>query len=187
MKDLGAAKQILGIRIFRDKDKGVLKLSQTEYVKKVLSRFSMDNAKPVSTPLGNHFKLSKDQSPKTNLECEHMDKIPYALAISSLMYAMVCSRPDIAHAVGVVNRYMSNPGKQHWEAVKWIMRYLKGSSETCLSFTASGLTLEGFVDVDLAGDVVSRKSTTGYVHSRRHCCFLEFYLAKDRHSFNNRS
>ena len=116
-----------------------------------------------------------------------MDKIPYALAISSLMYAMVCSRPDIAHAVGVVNRYMSNPGKQHWEAVKWIMRYLKGSSETCLSFTASGLTLEGFVDVDLAGDVVSRKSTTGYVHSRRHCCFLEFYLAKDRHSFNNRS
>ena len=60
MKDLGAAKQILGMRIFRDKDKGVLKLSQTEYVKKVLSRFSMDNTKPVSTPLGNHFKLSKD-------------------------------------------------------------------------------------------------------------------------------
>ena len=55
---------------------------------------------------------------------------------------------------------MSNPGKQHWEAVKWIMRYLKGSSETCLSFTAGGLKLEGFVDADLAGDVDSRKSTT---------------------------
>jgi hypothetical protein len=55
---------------------------------------------------------------------------------------------------------MSNPGKQHWEAVKWIMRYLKGSSETCLTFTTSGLKLEGFVDADLAGDVDSRKSTT---------------------------
>jgi len=103
MKDLGAAKQILGMRIIRDKDKGILKLSQTEYVKKVLSRFSMDNAKPVSTPLGNHFKLSKDQSPKTELECGYMDKIPYASVIGSLMYAMVCTRPDIAHAVGVVS------------------------------------------------------------------------------------
>jgi hypothetical protein len=73
---------------------------------------------------------------------------------------MVCTRPDIAHAVGVVSRYMSNPGKQHWEAVKWIMRYLKGSSETCLTFTVGGLKLEGFVDADLAGDVDSRKSTT---------------------------
>jgi ATP-binding cassette subfamily B (MDR/TAP) protein 1 len=120
--------------IIRDKDKGILKLSQIEYVKKVLNRFSMDNAKPVSTPLGNHFKLSKDQSPKTELECGYMDMIPYASAIDSLMYAMVCTRPDIAHAVGVVSRYMSNPGKQHWEAVKWIMRYLKGFLETCLSF-----------------------------------------------------
>jgi len=165
MKDLGAAKQILGMRIIRDKDKGILKLSQTEYVKKVISRFSMDNAKPVSTPLGNHFKLSKDQSPQIELECGYMDKIPYASAIGSLMYAMVYTRLDIAHAVGVVSRYMSNPGKQHWEAVKWIMRYLKGSSETCLTFTAGGLKLEGFVDADLAGDVDSRKSTTGYVYT----------------------
>jgi hypothetical protein len=47
-----------------------------------------------------------------------MSKVPYASAIGSLMYAMVCTRPDIAHAVGVVSRYMSNPGKQHWETVK---------------------------------------------------------------------
>jgi len=113
MKDLGAAKQILGMRIIRDKDKGILKLSQTEYIKKVLNRFNMENAKPVSTPLWNHFKLSKDQSPKTALECEYMDKIPYASAIGSLMYVIVCTRPDIAYAVGVVSRYISNPGKQH--------------------------------------------------------------------------
>ena len=69
MKDLGAVKQILGMRIIRDKDKGILKLLETKYVKKVLSMFNMDNAKPVSTPLGNHLQLSKDQSPKTELEC----------------------------------------------------------------------------------------------------------------------
>jgi ATP-binding cassette subfamily B (MDR/TAP) protein 1 len=94
-----------------------------------------------------------------------MDKIPYASTIGSLMYDMVCTRPDIAYTVGVVSRYMSNPGKQHWEAVKWIMRYLKSSLKTCLSFTAGGLKLEGLVDADLAGDVDSRKSTTGYVYT----------------------
>ncbi|RVW83885.1 Retrovirus-related Pol polyprotein from transposon TNT 1-94 [Vitis vinifera] len=123
------------MRIIRDKANGTLKLSQSEYVKKVLSRFNMNEAKPVSTPLGSHFKLSKEQSPKTEEERDHMSKVPYASTIGSLMYAMVCTRPDIAHAVGVVSRFMSRPGKQHWEAVKWILRYLKGSLDTCLCFT----------------------------------------------------
>ena len=73
----------------------------------------MNEAKPVSTPLGSHFKLSKEQSPKTEEERDHMSKMPYASAIGSLMYAMVCTRPDIAHAMGVVSRFMSRPGKQH--------------------------------------------------------------------------
>ena len=60
MKDLGAAKQILGMRIIRDKTNGTLKLSQAEYVKKILSKFNMNEAKLVSTPLGNHFKLNKE-------------------------------------------------------------------------------------------------------------------------------
>ena len=99
MKDLGNAKQILGMRITRDRAKGTLKLSQAEYVKKVLNKFNIDKAKSVSTPLGNHFRLCKDQSPKTHKEIEDMSKVPYASAIGSLMYAMVCTRPDIAHAV----------------------------------------------------------------------------------------
>ncbi|RVW30557.1 Retrovirus-related Pol polyprotein from transposon TNT 1-94 [Vitis vinifera] len=135
MKDLGAAKQILGMRIIRDKANGTLKLSQSESMKKVLSRFNMNEAKPVSTPLGSHFKLSKEQSPKTEEERNNMSKVPYASAIGSLMYAMVCTRSDIAHAVGIVSRFMSRPGKQHWEAVKWILRYLKGSLDACLCFT----------------------------------------------------
>ena len=163
MKDLGAAKQILGMRIIRDKANGTLKLSQLEYVKKVLNRFNMNEAKPVGTPLGSHFKLSKEQSPKTKEERDHMSKVPYALAIGSLMYAMVCTRPDIAHAVRVVSRFMSRPGKRYWEAVKWILRYLKGSSDTCLCYTSASLKLQGYVDVDFVGDIDSRKSTTGFV------------------------
>ena len=118
MKDLGVAKQILGMRIIRDKANGTLKLSLSEYVKKFLSRFNMNEAKLVSTSLDSHFKLSKEQSPKTKEERGHMSKVPYASAIGSLIYAMVCTRPDIAHAMGVVSKFMSRPGKQHWEAVK---------------------------------------------------------------------
>ena len=132
MKDLGAAKQILGMRIIRDKANGTLKLSQSEYMKKDLNRFNMNETKSVSTPLGSHFKLSTEQSPKIEEERDHMSKVPYASTIGSLMYAMVCTRPDIAHAVGVVSKFMNRLGKQHWEAIKWILRYLKGSSDTCL-------------------------------------------------------
>ena len=99
----------------------------------------MNEAKLVSTPLGSHFKLSKGQSLKAEEEMDHMSKVPYALAIDSLMYAMVCIRSNIAHVVEVVNRFMSRPGRQHWEAVKWIPRYLRGSSDTCLYFTYASL------------------------------------------------
>ena len=92
-----------------------------------------------------------------------MSKVPYASAIGSLMYAMVCTRLDIAHAVGVVSKFMSRPGKQHWEAVKWILRYLKGSLDTCLWFTGASSKLQGYVDADFASDIDSRKSTTEFV------------------------
>ena len=65
----------------------------------------------MGTPLATYFKLSKEQSPTTEEEQDHIAKVPYAFAIGSLMYAMVCTRQDIAHAVGVVSRYMSNPRK----------------------------------------------------------------------------
>ena len=92
-----------------------------------------------------------------------MSKVPYVSTIGSLMYAMLCTRPDIAHAVRVMSRFMSRLGKQHWEAVKWILKYLKGSSNTCLCFTGASLKLQGYVDADFAGDIDSRKSTTRFV------------------------
>jgi hypothetical protein len=79
----------------------------------VLKRFRMQNAKPVSTPLASHFKLTKEMCPKTQEEIEYMSRVPYSSAVGNLMYAMVCTRPNIAHVVGVVSRYMNNPGKEH--------------------------------------------------------------------------
>ena len=113
MKDLGVAKKILGMKITRDGKNRKLTLSVGEYIEKVLERFRMQDEKPVSTPLATHFKISKKMCPKTQEDEEYMSKVPYQSAVSSSMYAMVCTRPDIAHAIGVVSRYMSNPGKQH--------------------------------------------------------------------------
>jgi hypothetical protein len=163
MKDLGVAKQILGMRIKRDRKNRKLTLSQGEYTEKVLERFRMQNAKLVSTPLANHLKLTKEMCPKTQEDIEYMSRVPYSSTVGSLMYAMVCIRPDIAHAVGVVSRYMNNPGKEHWEEVKWILSYLRGISTHALCFGVSDTFLQGYVDSDMAGDKDSRRSTTGYV------------------------
>ena len=163
MKDLGLAKQILGIRIVRDRSLGLIWLSQENYIKKVLERFNMDKAKPVNCPLADHFKLSSSQCPTSDEEKNEMQKIPYASAVGSLMYAMVCTRLNIAHAVRVVSRFLSDPGKEHWVVVKWILRYLQGTSKMSLCFGKGELILDGFTDSDMAGDVDSRKSTSGYL------------------------
>ena len=101
--------------------------------------------------------------PKTQKEIEYMSRVPYSSAVGSLMYAMVCTRPDIAHAMGVVRRYMNNPGKEHWEAVKWILRYLRGTASHALCFGGSKIVLQGYVDSYMAGDKDIRRTTTGYV------------------------
>ena len=98
-------------------------------------RFNMSEAKPVGSTLPTNCKLSGKLSPKTKAKKAEMMKIPYASTVGSLMYAMVCTRPDIGYAIGVVSRFMSNPGKEHWNAVKWILRYLKGTSK-CASDSA---------------------------------------------------
>uniref|UniRef100_A0A2N9GKI3 Integrase catalytic domain-containing protein n=1 Tax=Fagus sylvatica TaxID=28930 RepID=A0A2N9GKI3_FAGSY len=165
MKDLGAAKKILGMEIHRDRGVRKLWLSQKNYIRKVLEKFSMLDAKPVSTPLANHFRLSGSQCPKNEEEIENMSKVPYASAVGCLMYAMVCTRPDLAHAVSTVSRYMANPGREHWNAVKWIFRYLKGTAEHGILFSRQPGTnsVVGYVDADYAGEVDDRRSTTGYV------------------------
>lgn len=121
----------------------------------------MHEAKTVNTPIGGHFKLSavKDAS-----ECIDTERFPYSSAVGSLMYAMVGTRPDLSYAIGLISSFMSKPGELHWEAVKWLLRYVKGSSDLNLVFTKSKeFRIQGYCDSDFAGDLDKSRSTSGYV------------------------
>ncbi|KAH9770424.1 hypothetical protein KPL71_012371 [Citrus sinensis] len=165
MKDLGDAQRILRMEIRRDKKNGCVWFTQKSYLKKVLERFSMDDkTKLVCTPLAPYFKLSSSSCSRSQEERNYMARVSYASVVGSLMYAMVCTRPDISQAVSMVSKYMHNPGKNHWLAVKWILRYLYGTVDVGLLFKKDcGQQCVGYCDSDFAGDLDKRRSTTGYV------------------------
>lgn len=119
----------------------------------------MNNVKLVNIPFTSHFNLSSGLCRSSEEEKDCMSHVPYANVVGSLMYVMVCSRPDISHATCVVTRYMENPGREHWNAVKCMLRYLRGTRDYCITFNDSS----GYVDSDFAGDLDKRRSTSGYV------------------------
>ena len=162
MKDLGSTKQILAMKISRDRKNRKLWLFQESYIEKVLEKFNMSKGMVVCSPLAGHLKLSSKQCPTSGRDMEEMSKVPYASFVGSLMCIMACTRPNITHAVGVVSRFLSNHGKEHWEAVKWILRYLRGTSRVCLCFGSGKPVLDGYTNSNMAGDVDSRKSISGF-------------------------
>jgi hypothetical protein len=165
MTDVGPVQWLLGIEISRDND-GAFLLRQRKYVETMLERFGMADCRPVATPMDVSVHLSADMSPQTDEEQEAMASVPYRSAVGSLMYLMVSTRPDIAAAVGVVSRFAERPGPQHWVAVKRIFRYLRGSTAMALRLSGSvPVRLAGWCDADWAGDVDTRRSTTGYAFS----------------------
>ena len=111
MKDMGEASYVIGIEIFRDRTNGILGLSQTAYINKILERFRMESCSAGIVPIqkGDIFN-EQIQCPKSELEKEKMKSIPYASIVGSLMYAQTCTRPDISFDVGMLGRYQSNPG-----------------------------------------------------------------------------
>ena len=121
-------------------------LSQASYIDKILERFSMENSKKGFLPFRHGVTLSKDQCPKTPEEREIMRGIPYASAIGSFVYAMLCTRPDIYFAVGMVSRYQSDPGPAHWTAVKHIIKYLKMTKDYMLVFGGEDLVPVGYTN-----------------------------------------
>jgi hypothetical protein len=128
----------------------------------------MHGSKPIKVLIPLGVKLSAYECPKTQEEEENMSHVPYTSVVSSLMYAMVCTRPNIAHVVGVLSRYMSKPGKEHWITIKRVFRYLRGTTSYGLCYQRRPgldrvLDIHGFVDADWTGDLDRRRSTSGYV------------------------
>ena len=110
MKDLGEAAYILGIKIYRDRSRRLIGLTQGTYLEKVLKRFNMEDSKRGAVPTASGITLSKKHCPVTNAELDYMSKVPYASAIGFIMYAMICTRPDVSFALSVTSRYQSDPG-----------------------------------------------------------------------------
>ncbi|GKF27648.1 hypothetical protein Tco_0093990, partial [Tanacetum coccineum] len=98
------------MKIVSDRVSQTLKVSQSGYVQKILNNYRVDNGKSVSVPLGAHFKVSLKDCPSNDCDVERMSKVLYANVVGSLMYLMVCTRPDIAYVVSIVSRYLANPG-----------------------------------------------------------------------------
>jgi hypothetical protein len=165
MKDLGEAAYILGIKIYRDRSKRLIGLSQSAYIDKILKRFKMEDSKRGFLPISHGTILSKTQSPTTNQEIARMNGIPYASAIGSIMYAMLCTRPDIAYAVSVTSRYQKNPGESHWSAVKNILKYLRRTKDMCLIYGGSDeeLSVRCYTDASFQTDRDDSRSQSGYV------------------------
>ena len=124
----------------------------------------MYKCKAVNVPLAGHFILSKKQYPTSVSEMLETEKIPYANVIGIIMYLMISIISDLAFSISLLSRFMSNPGKIHWEALKYLLRYIKGSTNIGLIYKkkCDVFNLVGYEDSDFAGNRDSRKSTTAY-------------------------
>ena len=162
MDDRGELNYLLGMVITRDRTKRVLTIDQNLYLRNVLQRFGMEDCKPVATPLDSGAKFSVLAEGEKSV-----DITEYQSAIGSLTYASIATRPDLAAAVGILSRFMSNPSQEHWSGVKRIFRYIKGTLNHRLKYVGvdeEDFKLSGYSDADWGGDVDSRKSTSGYIY-----------------------
>ncbi|KAL0411523.1 UNVERIFIED_CONTAM: Retrovirus-related Pol polyprotein from transposon TNT 1-94 [Sesamum latifolium] len=163
MKDMGEASYILGIKIYMDRSRRMLRLIQSSYIEKVLTRFKMEHSKRGLLPMRHGIKLSKKQSPKTDEELKRMSNIPYALAVGSIQYAVLCTRHDVAYALSVTSRYQACAGEAYWGAVKSILKYLKRTKDMFLIYGGGELILEGYSDASFQSDDDDAKSQSDFV------------------------
>ncbi|KAL0455123.1 UNVERIFIED_CONTAM: Retrovirus-related Pol polyprotein from transposon RE2 [Sesamum latifolium] len=163
MKDMGEASYILGIKIYRDRSRRMLGLTQSLYIEKVLKRFRMEHSKRGLLPMRHGIKLSNKQCPKTDEELKRMSDIPYGSAVGSIQYAVQCTMPDIAYSLSVTSRYQACAWEAHWSAVKSILKYLKRTKDMFLIYGGGELILEGYSDASFQSDDDDAKFQSGFV------------------------
>nr|GEU69223.1 hypothetical protein [Tanacetum cinerariifolium] len=134
MKDLGETAFILGIKIYRDRSRRLIGLSQNAYLDKILKRYRMDNSKRAFILMQVDLYLSKSQCATTSVEMKRMQNIPYASASGSIMYVVRCTRPKVAFTQNITNRFRQNSSEAHWTVVKNILKYLINTNDTFLVY-----------------------------------------------------
>ena len=166
IKDLGDVSLILGLKVERDRAQGTLTISQSHYIQDLISKFRLQDAKPISTPVGDRNTLITGTPNEPQA-----DQALYQQAIGSLMWVAKGTRPDIMYAVGQLSQHCSSPTVRHWNSVLRVLRYLKGTIEYSIQYGPEtkqpqgtmGPRLQGYCDADYAGDLVDRKSVTGHL------------------------
>jgi hypothetical protein len=163
MKDLGKLRFMLGMEIKRDRVNGIIEVSQSAYIARVLEKFGLADSKPVATPAeGILSRLTAEDGGKVDRE--------YMSLVGSLLYAAMVTRPDIAYAVQALGRHLNSSGPEHWVAAKRVLRYLKGTHDIGIKYGRGDLELYGYCDADWAGDKDTRRSTTAYVFMMAGAC-----------------
>nr|GEY70680.1 hypothetical protein [Tanacetum cinerariifolium] len=165
-KPEGKAAYILGIKIYKDRSWRLIGLCQSAYIEKILKRFHMENSKRGSIPMQEKLRLSKSQGASTPAELKRMQNVLYALAVSFIMYAMRCTRLDVAFAQNITSQFQQNPSDFHWTTVKNILKYLKNTKDMFLVYEDDikrELKVSCYTDAGNLTDADDLKSQTRYV------------------------
>ena len=159
VKDMGQLNHFLGVKVVQKKESGDISIGQELYTKELVKKFQVDQSKPVATPFKPGSKLIQEDS-----ENQLFDQKIYQSAVGSLLYLSTRTWPDIMFAVRTVARFCEKLTKQHWIAVKRILRYLNGSQSLGLLYSKDKeYKCIGYSEADWAGDLEDRKSTLEYV------------------------
>ena len=157
-RDMGEAQHFLGLEIIRDRKERTLKIKQPRLTSELLNQYGFNDAKTKTTPLSVSTRLTKTDGEELDTEV-----YPYRSLVGSMLYLSTSTRPDIAQVVGTLARYMSKPTTTHWTAAKGVLRYLAATRDYGIKFGPDKTELTGYCDADYAGDLDTRRSTTGYV------------------------
>jgi hypothetical protein len=122
MKDLGELHFFLGMEVERNCDQRLLRINQITYLKEILKHFRMEEWKPIGVPFDPKMKLQRNANGN-----DESKGFPYQQAVGSLMYAMLCTRSDLAYLISVLSQHMANPSMEQWMAIKRIFRYLQST------------------------------------------------------------
>ena len=161
LTDLGQIHFLLGIQVVYDQHLHTISLSQSSFIDTIIARFSLADTKPHNTPMIPSATYSKRDSPSSPTDLARMRKVPYHEAIGSLMYVAVATCPDISFAVSTLSQFLDNLGEAHWEAVKHVFRYLKGTRDHALTYGTEKQDLHGYTNADGASQE-HRRAISGH-------------------------
>jgi Reverse transcriptase (RNA-dependent DNA polymerase) len=157
-RDMGNPKLFLGMTITRDRVNKTIKISQERMATDLVTKYGLTDGKARILPLSPSTKMSAlDGAPLNTGE------FGYSNLVGSLLYLSICTRPDISFTVGVLSKFMAKPTTTHWQAAKGLLRYIAGTKDYGITFGGASPTFVGYCDADYAGDIDTRRSTSGYV------------------------